>query len=111
MLRREVRRLLAEVVLRAWQGYVDTWIAKYGQEGLDRLVEEDKDAIRHLRETRPDLLSWLPRVRRVVSGEDIDVDGFTDRICEYLAGRGLTVTDRHRGWIRREIKKIRDLLS
>lgn len=111
MLKREVQRILVEAALRAWEGYLDTWIEKYGQQGLDLLVEEDRDAIEHLQRTRPDLMAWIPRVKRIVSGRDWDVDSFTERLCEYLRRKGLRVTTKHEKWIRREMERVKQFLS
>jgi hypothetical protein len=109
-LQEEIDEILTRAVESYFKSQVERWILKYGQAGFDSLVRENKNAWEHAMQTRPDLFTWVPRIRRILSRVNFSPERYTEKICAYLQESGLQVTEEHRKWIYAQIKDIYDRL-
>jgi hypothetical protein len=105
-LREEIDEILSKATESYFKAQIEKWILKYGQEGFDRLVEENRNAWEHASATRPDLFVWVPKIRKILSRINFEPERWTERICEYLEEKGLVVTEKHRQWIYAQIQDI-----
>lgn len=106
-LREELTEVLSSLGLEALKKILDHYIDKYGEGGLRRLVQEDKNILDHIRETSRgadyDLMSWLNRARRISRFISIDPESHGDMLIRYLEGRGFNLDEKARRWIKRQL--------
>ena len=106
-LQEEVAAIITDLIDNAMRPTVGQYIEKFGQNGFNRLVSEDRDLLILIEKYRPSYLFYLNRAKRLRRYIRWNNVAFADNLRAYLEVRRVSVDERGYSYLLKTCERFR----
>lgn len=107
-LQAQIARTITSLFDDAMKPLLHDCVSKFGQEGLDRAVREDRNLVGMMYKYRPSYLRYVHQARRIRSFVTWDDQRFAGELQAYLEDQGLHVDPAAYEWLVRTVRRFHD---